>query len=198
MSEFGAVIKHLRNEKGWSQGQLAVYSETSQPTVNQIETGKRNPSTETLVKLARALGVEVADLFPKGQAPLPDFESERRETTADELLEDFRRQVEQDAKEVRRALASEGIRQPARFSRHYNDALEKLSGRLPVDLVGPFADICQGFAWQEQEIIQLREALRQRDQKIAQLEEENAQLREARVRLKEEVRRDAERTTKTA
>lgn len=65
MSEFGAVIKQLRNEKGWSQGQLAVYSETSQPTVNQIETGKRNPSTETLEKLARALEVEVADLFPK-------------------------------------------------------------------------------------------------------------------------------------
>jgi putative transcriptional regulator len=65
VSEFGAVIKQLRNEKGWSQGQLAVYSETSQPTVNQIETGKRNPSTETLEKLARALEVEVADLFPK-------------------------------------------------------------------------------------------------------------------------------------
>ncbi|HEV2091698.1 MAG TPA: helix-turn-helix transcriptional regulator [Rubrobacter sp.] len=65
MSEFGAVIKQLRNAKGWSQGQLAVYSETSQPTVNQIETGKRNPSTETLEKLARALEVEVADLFPK-------------------------------------------------------------------------------------------------------------------------------------
>jgi transcriptional regulator with XRE-family HTH domain len=66
LSEFGAVIKQLRNAKGWSQGQLAVYSETSQPTVNQIETGKRNPSTETLEKLARALEVEVADLFPKG------------------------------------------------------------------------------------------------------------------------------------
>ena len=65
MSEFGAEIKRLRTEKGWSQAQLAVYSETSQPTVNQIETGKRNPSTETLVKLARTLGVEVVDLFPK-------------------------------------------------------------------------------------------------------------------------------------
>lgn len=78
MSEFGAVIKQLRNEKGWSQGQLAVYSETSQPTVNQIETGKRNPSTETLAKLARALEVEVAELFPKEQAPLPDFENWQR------------------------------------------------------------------------------------------------------------------------
>ena len=73
MSEFGAVIKQLRNEKGWSQGQLAVYSDTSQPTVNQIETGKRNPSTETLAKLARALEVEVADLFPLEQPRLPDL-----------------------------------------------------------------------------------------------------------------------------
>jgi putative transcriptional regulator len=85
MSEFGAEIKRLRTEKGWSQAQLAVYSETSQPTVNQIETGKRNPSTETLVKLARTLGVEVVDLFPKaGRRSSPEpklfngFESERR------------------------------------------------------------------------------------------------------------------------
>jgi transcriptional regulator with XRE-family HTH domain len=85
MTEFGTEIKRLRTEKGWSQAQLAVYSETSQPTVNQIETGKRNPSTETLVKLARALGVEVVDLFPKADrrsSPEPKlfngFESERR------------------------------------------------------------------------------------------------------------------------
>jgi len=39
--------------------------------VSQIENGHRNPNSATLIKLARALNVEVADLFPKGQAPLP-------------------------------------------------------------------------------------------------------------------------------
>jgi transcriptional regulator with XRE-family HTH domain len=86
MSEFGAEIKRLRTEKGWSQAQLAVYSETSQPTVNQIETGKRNPSTETLAKLARALGVEVMDLFPKSQTPQPSLEDAAQSAA---LQEDF-------------------------------------------------------------------------------------------------------------
>ena len=71
MSEVGKEIRRLRLEKCWSQGQLGVYAGSSQPTVNQIETGRRNPSTTTLQKLARALGVEVADLFPKAQIPLP-------------------------------------------------------------------------------------------------------------------------------
>jgi transcriptional regulator with XRE-family HTH domain len=39
--------------------------------VSQIENGHRNPNSATLIKLARALDVDVADLFPKGQAPLP-------------------------------------------------------------------------------------------------------------------------------
>jgi transcriptional regulator with XRE-family HTH domain len=70
MSEVGREIKRMREGKGWSQAELAVYAGSSQPTVNQIESGKRNPSTATLVKLAKALDVEVADLFPKAQAPL--------------------------------------------------------------------------------------------------------------------------------
>ncbi len=71
MSGIGREVKRLREGRGWSQAELAVYAGSSQPTVNQIETGKRNPSTATLEKLAEALGVEVGSLFPKGQAPLP-------------------------------------------------------------------------------------------------------------------------------
>jgi transcriptional regulator with XRE-family HTH domain len=46
--------------------------------ISQIETGARNPSAATLSKIADALGVEVRDLFPLEQRPLPDFERERR------------------------------------------------------------------------------------------------------------------------
>jgi putative transcriptional regulator len=70
MSEIGKEIRRLREEKNWSQAQLAVYAGSSQPTVNQIESGKRNPSTRTLEKLAEALGAEVGDLFPKAPVPL--------------------------------------------------------------------------------------------------------------------------------
>ncbi len=77
MSEIGKQIRRIREEKDWSQAQLAVYAGSSQPTINQIESGKRNPSTRTLEKIAGALGIEVADLFPKAEEPLP-FEEERR------------------------------------------------------------------------------------------------------------------------
>lgn len=39
--------------------------------VSQIETGRRTPSSTSVVKLADALNVEAGELFPKGQAPLP-------------------------------------------------------------------------------------------------------------------------------
>jgi transcriptional regulator with XRE-family HTH domain len=45
--------------------------------VSQIETGKRSPNSQSVMKLAEALGVEVAELYPKApQAPLP-LEEER-------------------------------------------------------------------------------------------------------------------------
>jgi transcriptional regulator with XRE-family HTH domain len=85
MSGIGREIKRLREERGWSQAELAVYSGSSQPTVNQIESGKRNPSTRTLEKLAAALGVEVPAFFPKGQAPLPEFDQEQRRSVPEAL-----------------------------------------------------------------------------------------------------------------
>ena len=100
MSEIGKEIRRMREGKGWSQAELAVYATSSQPTVNQIESGKRNPSTRTLEKLAGALGVEVADLFPKGQAPL-QLELEgpvgRGYLPLSHLLEDWRYLIESTA-----------------------------------------------------------------------------------------------------
>jgi transcriptional regulator with XRE-family HTH domain len=84
MSGVGEEVKRLRQAKGWTQEQLAVYAGSSQPTVNLLEAGKRNPSAATLEKLARALGVEVVDLFPKAQSPLPDVEEKHPLATATE------------------------------------------------------------------------------------------------------------------
>jgi transcriptional regulator with XRE-family HTH domain len=69
--EVGREIRRLREEKGWSQAKLAGAAGMGVSGVSQIETGARNPSAVTLAKIAEALGVEVADLFPKEQPPLP-------------------------------------------------------------------------------------------------------------------------------
>jgi len=66
----GQEIKRLREKKGWSQAKLGVLAGTGPSGISQIETGRRNPSAATLERIARALGVEVRDLFPLGQVPL--------------------------------------------------------------------------------------------------------------------------------
>jgi len=44
---------------------LAVAADMNPATLNRIEQGKANPNLKTLEKLAAAMGVEVADFFPK-------------------------------------------------------------------------------------------------------------------------------------
>jgi transcriptional regulator with XRE-family HTH domain len=63
-------LTRRREERGLSQQGLADASGVNKATINQIERGRRSPNLETLEKLAAALDVEVADLFPKAQAPL--------------------------------------------------------------------------------------------------------------------------------
>jgi transcriptional regulator with XRE-family HTH domain len=70
----GREVKRLRESRRWSQSRLAVEAKMSVSGVSMIENGHRNLSTATLAKLAEALGVEVGDLFPKGQAPLPEMQ----------------------------------------------------------------------------------------------------------------------------
>jgi transcriptional regulator with XRE-family HTH domain len=76
MDEVGREVRKLREERGWNQAKLAVEAGMAPSAVNQIENGKRSPSAASLTKLAEALGVGVADLFPKGQAPLPVFDKQ--------------------------------------------------------------------------------------------------------------------------
>lgn len=71
MGALGREIRRLREARGWGQTKLAAAADMAVSGVSQIENGHRNPNSATLIKLARALDVDVADLFPKGQASLP-------------------------------------------------------------------------------------------------------------------------------
>ena len=76
--DVGREIRRLREARGWSQAKLAGDTGMGVSGISQIETGARNPSAVTLWKIAGALGVEVGDLFPKAQSPLPFEETEGR------------------------------------------------------------------------------------------------------------------------
>jgi HTH-type transcriptional regulator, competence development regulator len=58
------VLKRLREEKGLSQADLAEKAGVTAPYITQLETGKKaNPSLDVLRRLAKALGVPVAELL---------------------------------------------------------------------------------------------------------------------------------------
>jgi transcriptional regulator with XRE-family HTH domain len=61
--KFGLRIREIRNQQGLSQLELAERSGLNRSYVSGIEQGKRNVSLEVMEKLARALGVEIKDLF---------------------------------------------------------------------------------------------------------------------------------------
>jgi len=72
-------LKQLRVHRGYSQRQLAARSGIDQGAISEIEAGKRSPSVVTLERLVRAMDAEMAELFPKAQAPLPFEEDEQKE-----------------------------------------------------------------------------------------------------------------------
>jgi transcriptional regulator with XRE-family HTH domain len=119
-------LRRIREESGLSQAQLARESGVDRATINKIEQGKRSPSIATLESLSRALAVEVADFFPKAQAPLPDFEEagQRREDVFEMVLEAARNQEKQD--DQARARLHESEIQQTHFMRHHNEALARL------------------------------------------------------------------------
>jgi transcriptional regulator with XRE-family HTH domain len=67
-------LRRIRKERGLSQQRLAELAKVDKVTIVHIEGGKVSPKVETLEKLATALEVEVADFFPKAQAPLPEMQ----------------------------------------------------------------------------------------------------------------------------
>lgn len=65
-SNIAKNIRKLRQAKGISQDRLSKLADLSLNSVVNIEAGNNpNPTIETLEKIAKALGVEVSDLFKK-------------------------------------------------------------------------------------------------------------------------------------
>ncbi|MDH7603902.1 MAG: helix-turn-helix transcriptional regulator [Melioribacter sp.] len=63
-SKISDNIRKLRQKKGISQDRLSKEADLALNTIVKIETGENpNPTVETLEKIAKALGVSVADLF---------------------------------------------------------------------------------------------------------------------------------------
>jgi transcriptional regulator with XRE-family HTH domain len=65
-------LKNFRESSKWSQTELAKRSGVPQSLISYIETGSvTNTGIETLQKLARALGITVAELLEDEDAKSP-------------------------------------------------------------------------------------------------------------------------------
>lgn len=75
----GAELARLRQRRGLSQTQLAAKAGMSGPNVSRIETSPgQNLTLETLTRLARALGHDVAISFHRRRTPGPGGKPGRR------------------------------------------------------------------------------------------------------------------------
>lgn len=61
--EFRLNMKYYREQKGFSQSELAIQANSSNGMIGNIESGKARPSFENIVRIAQALDVHPADLF---------------------------------------------------------------------------------------------------------------------------------------
>lgn len=60
---FGARVRELRNERGWSQEDFGHRANLDRTYVSGIERGTRNPTLDIIHRLAQALDVPAADLI---------------------------------------------------------------------------------------------------------------------------------------
>ena len=61
----GVAIREFRQQAGLSQDQLADRMELSTPYISMLESGKRYPSIEMLIRIALALNVRPGEVLDR-------------------------------------------------------------------------------------------------------------------------------------
>jgi transcriptional regulator with XRE-family HTH domain len=79
----GDRIRQLRKEQGLSQEKLGDKSDLHYTHIGSIERGEKNWSIDTLIKVAKGLNIEVADLF---NFPIPPTQAKKiKKSLAEEI-----------------------------------------------------------------------------------------------------------------
>ena len=75
-------LKAIRNRLGMSQQELANIAGVTRQTIGAVETGQCAPSVTISLRLAKALGCQVEDLFWLGEEDLPKIEAILADSTS--------------------------------------------------------------------------------------------------------------------
>ena len=68
MTPVGKTIREIRKAQGLTQEQLGERAGLNYKYIGLVERGERNPSAESLEKLAKGLHVSVGDFFPESRS----------------------------------------------------------------------------------------------------------------------------------
>ena len=68
--QLGMRLRFLRQQRRWSQEDLALNANVNKNYISDLENGRRNPSLDILERIAVAFGISLAELF-KGVESIP-------------------------------------------------------------------------------------------------------------------------------
>lgn len=103
LKKLGERIRELRKWRGLSQEKLAAKAGLHFTYIGDIERGKRNVAIENVSKIAKALEIELADLFRPDEA----IEKKMRVDDITKLLKDRRPKELKLAERVLKAIFEE-------------------------------------------------------------------------------------------
>jgi transcriptional regulator with XRE-family HTH domain len=105
LRSFGERVRALRRARGLTQAQLAEAAELQTPAISRIESGQLGVSTSSAVRLARALGVSVAELFGAASPQPPAPDTSRLDPEERLLVERWRALPERERRTLRVLLS---------------------------------------------------------------------------------------------
>jgi ribosome-binding protein aMBF1 (putative translation factor) len=65
IEQFSLVLRQMREERGWSQEQLAERADLNRSYLGEVERGRAVPSIITVSKLASALEIQLSSLIAR-------------------------------------------------------------------------------------------------------------------------------------
>ena len=86
----GELVAARRKQLNWSQLELSIRSEVSIPQISRIECDQTRPNYETIVKLEKALGIELVDAFMEYRK---HFSPRRHRSNTHSAIKSFEREL---------------------------------------------------------------------------------------------------------
>jgi transcriptional regulator with XRE-family HTH domain len=162
-------VVEARERLGLTQEELAARAEVSENTVLRAEHGLEvRPVTAR--RLARGLGLEVADLYPKDRAPASppkETDAERRANMFDMVHDAAVRQAKEERQAFARAEESQPLVQNI-SQQHYNEVFKQLV-QLPVDQSADLVwDTMEYATQQERRVAELEDRVVELEQELEQ------------------------------